>query len=352
MLSPAIEALLGQLSAAVLTDIFLIILFLIFGISLFFLKSQRHTAMTSYTPTLLTSIGILGTFVGIVVGLLRFDTTALDLSIGPLLEGLKTAFITSLFGMLLSIIYKTLSLLSFFQPQSEDDDKEVNDFYTLLEKQQLSLEAQTTQLELLKSSINDDSDVSLAARLTQQLQDFSDQLSNSASQQMTAALEKSVLEFNNTLVEKCGENFTRFNEAIAQLNDWQTQYKDQLSDMQQQYSQSVESITHTEQALSAISQQTQSIPDNLSVLANVIEKNEEQIKLLESQLSTLAETRDKAVNAIPEIRDQVEKTIQLMANELATVTGKFTEDYTKLVQQMSNIINTQPAAVLTAERED
>jgi flagellar motor component MotA len=59
-----------------------------------------------YAPNMLTSLGILGTFVGIVVGLIGFDVNAIDASIGTLLAGLKTAFITSLVGILLAILFK------------------------------------------------------------------------------------------------------------------------------------------------------------------------------------------------------------------------------------------------------
>lgn len=55
-------------------------------------------------PSLVSTLGVLGTFLGITVGLLNFDTQDLDNSIPLLLAGLKTAFFTSLAGMLGSLI--------------------------------------------------------------------------------------------------------------------------------------------------------------------------------------------------------------------------------------------------------
>lgn len=55
-------------------------------------------------PTLISSIGVLGTFIGITLGLINFDPNNLDESIPLLLGGLKTAFFTSLAGMIGSII--------------------------------------------------------------------------------------------------------------------------------------------------------------------------------------------------------------------------------------------------------
>lgn len=58
-------------------------------------------------PNLIASLGIIGTFAGIFAGLLNFDTAKLDDSIPKLLDGMKTAFVTSLIGLILSNILKS-----------------------------------------------------------------------------------------------------------------------------------------------------------------------------------------------------------------------------------------------------
>lgn len=55
-------------------------------------------------PSLISTLGVIGTFAGITIGLINFDTGNLDNSIPLLLEGLKTAFFTSLAGMIGSLI--------------------------------------------------------------------------------------------------------------------------------------------------------------------------------------------------------------------------------------------------------
>lgn len=55
-------------------------------------------------PSLISTLGVLGTFLGITIGLIYFDTNDLDHSIPKLLSGLKTAFFTSLAGMIGSLI--------------------------------------------------------------------------------------------------------------------------------------------------------------------------------------------------------------------------------------------------------
>ena len=54
-------------------------------------------------PSVVSTLGVLGTFLGITIGLLGFDSSDLNSSIPTLLNGLKTAFFTSLAGMFCSL---------------------------------------------------------------------------------------------------------------------------------------------------------------------------------------------------------------------------------------------------------
>lgn len=67
-------------------------------------KLLANRKIVEFIPTLVSTLGVFGTFLGITVGLMAFDTTNLNESIPVLLDGLKTAFWTSLVGMGLSAI--------------------------------------------------------------------------------------------------------------------------------------------------------------------------------------------------------------------------------------------------------
>ena len=64
-------------------------------------------------PSIISTIGVLGTFLGITRGLMSFDTAILDQSIPILLNGLKTAFFTSLLGMSGSLILNRIVSAKF-----------------------------------------------------------------------------------------------------------------------------------------------------------------------------------------------------------------------------------------------
>lgn len=60
-------------------------------------------------PSVFTTFGVLGTFVGIYFGLRDFDVENITESIPSLLEGLKTAFTTSIWGISLSLVFGKIS---------------------------------------------------------------------------------------------------------------------------------------------------------------------------------------------------------------------------------------------------
>ncbi len=62
-----------------------------------------HKGIIEMFPSLISTLGVLGTFAGITIGLYFFDTKDLSTSIPMLLSGLKTAFFTSLAGMVGSL---------------------------------------------------------------------------------------------------------------------------------------------------------------------------------------------------------------------------------------------------------
>lgn len=62
-------------------------------------------------PSVFTTLGILGTFVGIFFGLQDFNVDDITNSIPSLLEGMKTAFSTSIFGILMSLFFGRASQL-------------------------------------------------------------------------------------------------------------------------------------------------------------------------------------------------------------------------------------------------
>ncbi len=67
---------------------------------------NRNKRIIDSLSTVLSTLGVLGTFWGITKGLLHFDVHDINSSIPELLDGLRTAFYTSLAGMISSLILR------------------------------------------------------------------------------------------------------------------------------------------------------------------------------------------------------------------------------------------------------
>lgn len=96
-----------------------------FIVVIYFRKKDKLVAnrrLVEYFPTFVSTLGVLGTFYGITVGLIHFDPTDLDVSIPELLDGLKTAFFTSLAGMIESMI-----LSAFISRQQDKKEGGISD---------------------------------------------------------------------------------------------------------------------------------------------------------------------------------------------------------------------------------
>lgn len=85
---------------------------------------QHRKKWIEQLPSVVSTLGVLGTFMGITRGLITFDTSDLDTSIPLLLDGLKTAFFTSLFGMAGSLILNSIVCHKF---DIENKQSEIKD---------------------------------------------------------------------------------------------------------------------------------------------------------------------------------------------------------------------------------
>jgi len=354
MFSSIIEASLKEFSTDLVTDGFLIALVILFAVSCAFVKKDIYRKFTHNAPNLLASLGILGTFTGIVIGLLDFNVKDIDGSIELLLNGLKVAFITSLAGILFSIILK--SIISIKKDKIENkEDMGISDLYNIMNSQNDNLiKLQKTlsndddsslvgQIKLMRSDLTDnhkvlhktieqfsepitkintnlsnienkisnqqESFLKFSDKLWIKLQDFADMLSKSATEQVIEALNNVMKDFNNKLSEQFGENFKQLNNAVGSLLIWQENYKEQLGDMKNQFDSSVNSMGVMEKSIESISIHSKSIPESMNHLEEVITTNQVQVEELHRHLEAFKDIRDRAVEAVPEIRNQIDATI-------------------------------------------
>lgn len=276
----------------------------------------------------MTALGILGTFVGVVIGLLHFDTTNIEHSIPVLLGGLKTAFITSIVGMVGALAFNILDRLlpsskanGIASPVTVTPDhihEVLQSQHKLLERIAFGFDGNDEvslvgQLKLLRTDMSDISKSQrkyhedFSDKLWVELTHFGDLMAKGATEQIIEALRKVIVDFNNNLTEQFGENFKALDSSVKKLVEWQDAYKDQVDVMGEQYKQSVDSLMETKQSVAGIWEECKEIPLAMAELRDVLQVNHHQIGELSRHLEAFAILRDKAIEAVPAIQSKLDE---------------------------------------------
>ena len=119
-------------------------------------------------PSVFTTIGVCGTFVGVFIGLWDFDVNTITDSIPILLEGLKTAFWTSIIGLVLSFIFGRWSqrILHIVEKESATSaNNELGALQEIIKVLQESKKEADKNAQILNKSLVGDTDDSLSTQL-------------------------------------------------------------------------------------------------------------------------------------------------------------------------------------------
>ena len=181
-----------------------------------------HKRLLEMAPDIFTSLGILGTFIGLVWGLKNFQPTDYEVmtnSVSALVDGIKVAFLTSIYGVALSVVY-TFGMKSGYSSMSQAMQDFLDRFHALVlptaenESWNLLVSSQKTQTEAMK----------------QMAEQFSVQMADSFEKVITPTFQK----MNDSLDVLTGSfqlQFEDFNDALVELKKAQkdnTEYTSEL----------------------------------------------------------------------------------------------------------------------------
>jgi len=248
--------------------------------------------MSTNAPNTLTSIGIFFTFLGILFALQGFDVKNIDKSIPILLDGLKLAFLSSVIGLGLSVLYRLIEASA----RKEEVAGEVSAADLLGELKELN--ANTIAV---KESLVGDSESSLSTqfgKLRNDFRDFAEKMKEDGTQALVKALEEVIKDFNQKISEQFGENFKQLNEAVGKLLEWQIEYKDQVSKL-------TEAFQKTQLGIESVESSSSKIPEHMQKIEDAFEKADERVAQLYDAVGSLSDMRETAKNAVPELKDSV-----------------------------------------------
>lgn len=218
----------------------------------------------------MTGLGILGTFLGLSMGLGSFngnDIYTISDNVGPLLSGMKVAFHTSVYGIFFSLVFTYVyrSIMA--------------DAYEKLENFQNAFK-QFAQPQVATEDENSAAMVIYQASMANAMKQVLELLKGSAKEQ-TAGVERIVNQFTEQMTNTMGVNFQKLGNALRTATEVQIGAADNNKDL-------IEAAT----ALVEVNRNMQ------DVLGGVLERQERFAKELAEQKAMLAATCNEMTDEI------------------------------------------------------
>lgn len=306
-----------------LTQVFCGVILACFAICFVFAFWKRNALRFSQSAT--TVLGILGTFIGIALGLKDFDTNNIEQSVPPLLAGLKTAFLTSIVGIGATLATRTLSV--FFPGVDDRPIRQIleeiatasQSLGNLLREQgeaEKENHRQTLEsLESIRASVSGEGDTSMLTQiqrfrttfadkqdeLIKEFRDFAENMAEANSQKLIEALEEVMRDFNTRINEQFGDNFKQLNEGVGKLVDWQDKYAQQTETMIEQFGRTVSTIEQVRDSIALIAERSEAITEAAEKLDPILADIQEQRERMESYLREFAQMSEKAQELLPSL---------------------------------------------------
>lgn len=270
---------------------------IIFGILVdyilyFFLKEKQYSK-ESVLGNIASTIGVLGTFVGISIGLWKFNPNDITSSVPLLLSGMKIAFATSIIGMAASIFMKYIAL-------KNEDEENIDDIMELFNT--MIAESRNVNNTLIENQ-----------KQTENVLNKVSEIWDSHQENLTVELKSEILNLNNNTIskqeeligefKKLGECFTLLNSGVNNLLTWQENYKETIENTTKELETVIQTIHNADESIESISKNSSLIKENNEKLSEVLKEiNKTQNVIIESNKSII-EISNTAKESIPQINE-------------------------------------------------
>jgi DNA anti-recombination protein RmuC len=280
------------------------------------LHVRWNRAATSLGPTLLTTFGIFFCFAGIAWGLLDFNPNDIKGSVPLLLQGIRTSFWASVFGIGWALTIKVRVMVQgapALSAMGKADGATIDDLAEQLNRLNRSIAGKEdstllTQVKLLRTDSNDHLD-----RLNNSFDRFAEKMAEANSKALIQALSEVIKDFNEKLNEQFGENFKQLNAAVEKLVIWQVQYKSSLDDLIVQETTTRKSMTDASLRYADLVNRSAVFTTTAESLDRLLTATTAQSERLNTSLRSLAELVTVAATGLP----QIEVKIVEMTNQIA-----------------------------------
>jgi len=300
--------------------------------------SVIHRERLNQVAGVMTGLGILGTFIGLSLGLQSFNTgTTAEItnSIEPLMGGIKVAFHTSIYGMVFSLVFNYV-----YKRRLDDAENAVRDFLSAYRKYVMPdtatdgfnrlMELQRQQTDAILG-ISDTLANQLAKGLKELLEpqfehfdhtieSFAKMATRNQMNQLARVVDAFLEEMNRSL----GESFSKLSEKVDSTIVMQEASERQ---MQKFYEKSIGASEN----VSTVAAQTQTVANSMKLYA-------ESVATLERDIRETLDSMQKLIESIP---DEVNDTFNIINDNLQIVETHFKNT----INDINNTVVRVPEAV-------
>ncbi len=292
---------------------------------------------------IMSGLGILFTFIGLVYGLRNFDATTVDMmqtSTQALMAGIKIAFLTSIFGLIYSLLINL-----FYRRLVKMGVDAVYDFqetYTEYVRpsnahgaENAMLRLQTEQnaaLERFGNSVGEqvsEAIITLMKPTVDQMHDTIVQYTTVAIEDQRAGMEKVVRYFLESMNTSLGNIFVQLKTRIDELNSWEQDMIESIRTMTGDMGQTRENLIAAQASAAAITQTmaayTGAIEKLTAAQSRVIERMEEFVAQSEEAHQQEAAYIEKLSAAAQSAADNTQSSLQV-ARSVETIAAQFQTD--------------------------
>lgn len=335
--------------------VFTVIIACIFFLGIILAILKKMMRVREFLPSLSVSIGIFGTFWGIFLGLANFDSSNIAESVPALLDGMKTAFYTSLLGMSISLVLKF-----FYNIIDDITSKSSTNIEVCLQNIEF-YSKETNQLilqlnETIGRCFHSDEEYSLVSQvklIRQELIDgrretknafsqFTEQFSKMASESLVAELKGVVDKFNAMLNDLVSQSFQDLKDSTIRLNTWQAEYKETITKNHENLCAVLKKIDSLNSIFFSAVQNVQTLSQNMKAIETSLKSISLSGEELSAHSSNLTEQNAILKTSILEIKDAGQKAslvvpeISKRMNEIISQIEELQKNATLFVQQTTS----------------
>lgn len=332
------------------------------------------TQIADMAPGIFTTLGILGTFVGLFVGLQQFhwtNTGALQNSISGLIEGIKIAFQTSIYGISFSLLFSFLYRRFIEETRTRLDDflfdygqyvipnSSQRPFAMLVELQKQETEQMRVFAETFSISMAENLNKTFLPTL-ERIDTMMSQFVNVASKTQTEGLDLVVNKFVENMNSALGNQFQDLSTQLADINEWQKSVHRQSTELVQKIQATAEHLTDVDAMATRIINQfgdyleelkkSQSLASDIFAQTNdIATKLGDTIEAQKVSVEKMVDIQKAQSENLEQIKKSQDENLTKIQNNLVMFSEKIEESVTQSGDVIDHLTETVDRALKKIE---